>query len=135
MRTRRPPSRLRAIVTENLRSQRGSLALAALALLGVIVMDLIAPWPLKIILDHVLLDRPLPPALGFLQGLLARWRSDPSLDQQRFFFLMCPSCSDGHCLEKKVTVHDIAIQGDEIHCLAAPMMAPPSTAMNIGAAT
>jgi ATP-binding cassette, subfamily B, bacterial len=70
MRARRPPSRLRVIITNNLRQQRWSLLVAALALLGVIAMDLIAPWPLKIILDHVLLDRPLPQSLSALQGLL-----------------------------------------------------------------
>ena len=45
--------------------------LAVLCLLGVIAMDLIAPWPLKIIFDHVLLAHPLPAALAPLQGLLA----------------------------------------------------------------
>jgi ATP-binding cassette, subfamily B, bacterial len=66
----RPRSRLAAIITDNLLQQRWSLLIAALALLGVIAMDLIAPWPLKIIFDHILLDRPLPPGLSALQGLL-----------------------------------------------------------------
>ncbi len=68
--TPRRRSPLAAIVRENLREHRGRIALAAFALLGVIAMELIAPWPLKIILDHVLLQHPLPPALGVLQSLL-----------------------------------------------------------------
>jgi len=64
-------SRLATIIFGELRGHRGSLAVAALALLGVIAMELVAPWPLKIILDHILLDKPLPQGLSALQGLLA----------------------------------------------------------------
>lgn len=63
---------LARIVRANLRAHRANLAMASLALLGVIAMDLLAPWPLKIILDHVLLQRPLPESLSWLQGLLER---------------------------------------------------------------
>ena len=64
-------SRLGAVIGESLRSQRAGLLLAALCLFGVIAMDLIAPWPLKIIFDHILLGHPLSAALSPLQGLLA----------------------------------------------------------------
>ena len=64
-------SRLGAVIRESLRSQRAGLLLASLCLFGVIAMDLIAPWPLKIIFDHILLGHPLSAALSPLQGLLA----------------------------------------------------------------
>jgi ATP-binding cassette subfamily B protein len=64
-------SPLGAVIRDSLRSQRAAVLLAALCLLGVIVMDLVAPWPLKIVVDHVLLAHPLPEALSPLQGLLA----------------------------------------------------------------
>jgi ATP-binding cassette subfamily B protein/subfamily B ATP-binding cassette protein MsbA len=51
---------------------KGSLLLAALCTLGVSAAGLLKPWPLKIILDHVIVHAPLPPSLGFLQGLLAQ---------------------------------------------------------------
>ncbi len=65
-------SPLGRVVRSALREQRGSLLVASLCLLGVIAMDLIAPWPLKIIFDHVLLTHPLPHWLAPLQGLLDR---------------------------------------------------------------
>lgn len=40
-------------------------------MLGAIAMDLLAPWPLKLIVDHVLLSRPLPGNLQFLAPLFA----------------------------------------------------------------
>ena len=66
-----PTSRLGGVIRDSLHSQRSGVLLAALCLLGVIAMDLIAPWPLKIIFDHVLLAHPLPAWLAPLQALLA----------------------------------------------------------------
>jgi len=66
------PLRLRRLVLASLAEQRGALALAGCALLGVVALDLLAPWPLKIIFDQVLLHHPLPPSLRPLQGLLAQ---------------------------------------------------------------
>lgn len=63
-------SRLRAVITACLVEQRLPLMLAALSLLGVVAAELLAPWPLKIIFDHLLLGHPLPPALARLQPLL-----------------------------------------------------------------
>lgn len=63
-------SRLRALILGCLKEQRVSLALSALALLGVVLAEVLAPWPLKIIFDHILLARPLPSGLGLLQPLL-----------------------------------------------------------------
>ena len=71
MKTWLPASPLGRVIGKSLRKQRAGLGVAALCLLGVIAMDLIAPWPLKIIFDHILLAQPLPAALAPLQGLLA----------------------------------------------------------------
>ena len=66
-----PTSPLRAVILDSLRSQRTGLLVATVCMFGVIAMDLIAPWPLKIIFDHVLLGHPVPAAWGPLHGLLA----------------------------------------------------------------
>ncbi len=47
-----------------------TIALAFGSLLGAIAMDLAAPWPIKIVVDHVLLGKGLPASLTFLQPLL-----------------------------------------------------------------
>src|SRR5438132_26651 len=67
-------SRFRQIAWAHLHRVKGSLLLGALCTLGVSAAGLLKPWPLKIILDHVLGGAPLPPALGFLQGMLAQRR-------------------------------------------------------------
>jgi len=68
----RGPDRFRRLVLASLREMRAPLALAAFALLGVILADLLAPWPLKVIFDHILLAQPLPPALAPLAPVLAQ---------------------------------------------------------------
>lgn len=62
---------LRVVVAGHLRGAAGQLVLAALCLAGVIAMELLTPWPLKVVFDHVLLDKPLTPGLSFLAPLLA----------------------------------------------------------------
>jgi ABC-type multidrug transport system fused ATPase/permease subunit len=62
--------RLRALIYACLREQHLALTLAAVALLGVVLADVLAPWPLKIIFDHILLGKPLPHALASLQPVL-----------------------------------------------------------------
>lgn len=57
-----------------LRKRSGSLTTAFLATLGYMLMSLLEPWPMKIILDNVLLDRPLP---TFLRGPAAYLGDDP----------------------------------------------------------
>ena len=54
-------------LTRHVRQRRGSLALAFLATVGYMLLRLIEPWPLKLILDHVLLGIPVPPALAFVE--------------------------------------------------------------------
>jgi ATP-binding cassette, subfamily B, bacterial len=60
----------REIVGEYLRRERRSILLAVGCMLGYTAMELLAPWPLKVIFDHVLLGRPLPPTLGWLAPVL-----------------------------------------------------------------
>lgn len=53
------------------RGRLGMLALAFLSLVGGMLADLLAPWPVKIVIDHVLLERPLPQSMHLLQPILA----------------------------------------------------------------
>ena len=62
-------NRLRQIFWANLREVKWRLILAALCTMGVAATDLLKPWPLKLILDHAILDKPLPHVLGILRGL------------------------------------------------------------------
>jgi ATP-binding cassette, subfamily B, bacterial len=66
-RTHKP---LRTLVLACLKEQRVALFLSALALVGVVLAEVLAPWPLKIIFDHILLAKPLPSSLAFVQPLL-----------------------------------------------------------------
>ena len=52
-----------------LRQQRGRLVLALLCMAGFTATELLAPWPLKLIFDHVLLGKPWPRALADLSLL------------------------------------------------------------------
>jgi ATP-binding cassette subfamily B protein/subfamily B ATP-binding cassette protein MsbA len=63
-------TRFTQVVFSHLRQVKGRLSLAALCVLGFSLTGLLAPWPLKIIFDHVLLDKPLPAYLGFLGTML-----------------------------------------------------------------
>ncbi len=67
------------VVATTLRGYRMRMVVAALCLLGAIAADLLAPWPLKIVVDQVLLDKPVP-----------RWLSAaaPIIDSQAALALM-----------------------------------------------
>jgi ATP-binding cassette, subfamily B, bacterial len=65
----RGPSRVRRMFLSNLLRVKRSLLLAALFMVGGAAVELLKPWPLKIILDHVILAKPLSGALSFLQGI------------------------------------------------------------------
>src|SRR5437764_12531797 len=65
-----PVTRFRPLVLASLREVKGRLLFAALCTLGATAAELLKPWPLKIILDHVILAKPVPRALRALQGLL-----------------------------------------------------------------
>jgi ATP-binding cassette, subfamily B, bacterial len=66
--------RFRQIFLTHLRQVKGRLLLAGLCTLGVTASELLKPWPLKVILDHGILDKPLPQSLRFLQGMGASGR-------------------------------------------------------------
>src|SRR5207245_8482986 len=59
-------SRFKQVVINHLLQVKASLLLAALCMLGFTLTGLLAPWPLKIIFDYVLLDHRLPTSLSFL---------------------------------------------------------------------
>jgi ATP-binding cassette subfamily B protein/subfamily B ATP-binding cassette protein MsbA len=63
-------NRFREIFLAHLGQVKGRLALAAGCTLGVAAAELLKPWPLKIILDHCILDKPLPAFLRLLPGLV-----------------------------------------------------------------
>ncbi|MGH9939160.1 MAG: ABC transporter ATP-binding protein, partial [Blastocatellia bacterium] len=63
---------VREIVSAHLWEMRRSLVTALLCIFGFTLMELLAPWPLKIIFDYILLDKPLPPSLAWLSGLMAQ---------------------------------------------------------------
>ncbi|MGE0885458.1 MAG: ABC transporter ATP-binding protein [Blastocatellales bacterium] len=67
---KRPSTRFQQIVIARLRQVKGALFLAAICTVGYTAAELVAPWPLKIIFDHVLLDKPLPASLDFLRAVL-----------------------------------------------------------------
>ncbi len=64
--------RLSRLVLEHLGRMKGGLLLAILCTLSVVALELLAPWPLKILFDYILLEKPLTPALTFLDSLLAQ---------------------------------------------------------------
>src|SRR5438046_3397064 len=63
---------------------KGSLLLAGLCTLGVATTELLKPWPLKVILDHIVLGRRLP---HYLQSLFADVKTDKTE------FLVAVACS------------------------------------------
>src|SRR5215510_3865321 len=63
---------VREIVGAYLWEMRRSLAMALLCIFGLALMELLAPWPLKIVFDYILLDKPLPASLAWLSGLMAQ---------------------------------------------------------------
>lgn len=70
-------SRFREVVMDYLRGAKGSLFLAALCMLGVTLMELLRPWPLAIVFDHILADKPLPSYLAPFGGLFENGKTLP----------------------------------------------------------
>jgi ATP-binding cassette, subfamily B, bacterial len=70
MHTNRGKQRLRRIITGHLRSEVWRLILAAFCVLGLVAAQVASPWPIKIIIDNILLERPVPPYLHVLAGTL-----------------------------------------------------------------
>jgi ATP-binding cassette, subfamily B, bacterial len=66
---------LKGIIKEHLLEAKWSLTASALCMLGFTLTELISPWPLKIIFDHILLDKSLPTSLSWLGDLLAHGKT------------------------------------------------------------
>jgi ATP-binding cassette, subfamily B, bacterial len=64
-------SRFKHIVLTDLRARKWSIAFAFLSLLGATAMELLSPWPIKIVIDYILLGQPLPTTMAWLQPLFA----------------------------------------------------------------
>ena len=60
-----------AIIKGHLWQERRSIVLSFLSMLVLTLTELLSPWPLKIIFDYVLLDKPLPPNLVWLGAWMA----------------------------------------------------------------
>lgn len=71
--------RSRQIILNYLYQVKWALGLAALSMLGFTATELLAPWPLKIIFDYILLDKSLPPALVILGWLFQAGKILPLL--------------------------------------------------------
>lgn len=65
------PRSVAALVRRELSRSWPSLTLAAVCTAGMALSDLLRPWPVKLVLDYVLLGHPVPPALSPLASLLA----------------------------------------------------------------
>src|SRR5213075_502712 len=63
-------TRFRQIFRAHLRQVRGRLLWAAVCTVGVAATELLKPWPLKVIIDHGILQKPLPHLLPFVRDLL-----------------------------------------------------------------
>ena len=66
---RKKQSRFRQVLFSHFSSVKGSLAAAGLCTVVLALTDLVKPWPLKIIFDNILLNKPLPGYLSFLKGM------------------------------------------------------------------
>ena len=72
-------TRFRQVVLSYLRGAKGSLFFAAVCMLGVTLMELLRPWPLAIVFDHVLAEKPLPWYLAPFHGLFQGGKMLPLL--------------------------------------------------------
>ncbi|HEY7181043.1 MAG TPA: ABC transporter ATP-binding protein [Blastocatellia bacterium] len=73
--TKQQSPNVREIAGAHLWEMRRSLATALLCIFGFTLTELLAPWPLKIIFDYVLLGKPLPRSLLWLGGLMAQGKT------------------------------------------------------------
>jgi hypothetical protein len=51
---------VRALIRQHLGASKGPLGMALACTAGMAAADLLRPWPLKFVLDYVLLDRTVP---------------------------------------------------------------------------
>ncbi|NKE70870.1 ABC transporter ATP-binding protein [Candidatus Manganitrophus noduliformans] len=69
---KKEPSKFNRIVLNQLGEVKGNLFVAAVCMICYTLTELLAPWPFKIIFDHILLVEPLPSSLSFLKGIFQR---------------------------------------------------------------
>lgn len=67
--TRKPKSAFKRVVLSHLRRVKKDLILACFCILGSTLTTLIVPWPMKLIFDHVLSDKPWPAVVASLQNV------------------------------------------------------------------
>ena len=60
-------TKFRNIITRNFNAEKWNFALALVCTLVVAVADLLRPWPLKLIIDNILLGKSLPPSLRYFE--------------------------------------------------------------------
>ncbi|BDC52114.1 protein-tyrosine-phosphatase [Bryobacterales bacterium F-183] len=72
MPTQQKLTRFFELLRKHLRGNIRSLALAAVAITGYSAAEVLSPWPLKIVLDHILLEKPIPLAWPTLSDFLKR---------------------------------------------------------------
>lgn len=65
-------SRFKQIILNHLRQVKGSIFFAAFCMLGFTLAALLNPWPLKIIFDYILLEKPIPSFLSSLETMLQK---------------------------------------------------------------
>jgi ATP-binding cassette, subfamily B, bacterial len=70
MRESRGTQHLLRIITAHLRRESWRLTIAVFCILGVVATQVAAPWPIKIIIDNILIEKPLPSSFSLLAGLL-----------------------------------------------------------------
>ena len=59
-------TKFQKLVAHNLNTEKWNFALALVCTLVVAVTDLLRPWPLKLIIDNILLGKPLPQSIHSL---------------------------------------------------------------------
>lgn len=65
-------SRFKHIIRSELSAHKWTMTVAAISLLGATAMELLAPWPIKLVIDYVLLSQPLPDSMRWLAPLFAQ---------------------------------------------------------------
>ena len=61
---------VQALLREMLWQMRGRIVVTLFCMIGFTFTELLSPWPLKLIFDHVLLDTPFPNSLAWLNAVL-----------------------------------------------------------------
>jgi ATP-binding cassette, subfamily B, bacterial len=69
----------RALLRRFWQQMRGKILLALLCMVGYAAMELLSPWPLKLIFDHILLEKPLPNSLAWLGAIMQSGKTTATL--------------------------------------------------------